>query len=114
VVPTEIKQLEDSKIAQKFNIPVTEFKASYGWVRQFLSRWQLSVYRSSAVSQKLPKEFEEKVIFRNLLFHQEIKMATFSLELEMLIRLQCALTSQNCILLNMFMECQFKLEQSCG
>jgi hypothetical protein len=96
VVPTEIKQLEDSKTAQKFNIPVTEFKASYGWVRQFLSRWQLSVYRSSAVSQKLPKEFEEKVIFRNLLFHQE---------LEMLIRLQCALTSQNCLLLNMFMEC---------
>jgi hypothetical protein len=32
VVSTEMLQLEASKIAQKSNIPVTEFKASYRWV----------------------------------------------------------------------------------
>jgi hypothetical protein len=31
-VSTEMLQLEASKIPQKFNIPVTEFKASYRWV----------------------------------------------------------------------------------
>jgi hypothetical protein len=31
-VSTEMLQLEASKIARKFNIPVTEFKASYRWV----------------------------------------------------------------------------------
>jgi hypothetical protein len=32
VVSTEILLLEASKITRKFNIPVTEFKASFGWV----------------------------------------------------------------------------------
>jgi hypothetical protein len=31
-VCTEMLQLEGSKVAQKFNIPVTEFKTSYEWV----------------------------------------------------------------------------------
>jgi hypothetical protein len=38
MISTEMLQLEASEIAWKFNIPVTEFKASYGWVRQFLNR----------------------------------------------------------------------------
>jgi hypothetical protein len=37
VVSTEMLQLEASKIAQKFNIPVTESKDGYGWVRWFLN-----------------------------------------------------------------------------
>jgi hypothetical protein len=32
MVSTEMMQLEASKITQKFNIPVTEFKVSYRWV----------------------------------------------------------------------------------
>jgi hypothetical protein len=32
VVSTEMLKLEASKIAQKFNIPVTEFKANYRWI----------------------------------------------------------------------------------
>jgi hypothetical protein len=31
-ISTEMMQLEASKIAGKFNVRVTEFKAGYGWV----------------------------------------------------------------------------------
>jgi hypothetical protein len=61
-VSTEMLQLEASKIAQKFNIPVTEFKASYGWVQQFLNSWQLLIRRKTTISQELPKDYEEKLI----------------------------------------------------
>jgi hypothetical protein len=36
-VSTEKLQMKASKIAWKFNIPVFEFKASYGWVWRFLN-----------------------------------------------------------------------------
>jgi hypothetical protein len=53
--------LEASIIAQKFHISVTEFKASYRWVRWFLNCRQLSIRRTT-ISQKLPEEYEEKLI----------------------------------------------------
>jgi hypothetical protein len=50
-----------SKIAQKFSILVTEFKASYGQVQWFLNRQQLLILRT-AVSQTVPEQYEEKLI----------------------------------------------------
>jgi hypothetical protein len=46
MVSTEVLQLEAPKIAQKFNILTTEFKATYGWVRWFLNCQQL-IYRTT-------------------------------------------------------------------
>jgi hypothetical protein len=46
-------QLEGSKVAQKFNIPVTEFKTSYEWVWQFLSHQQLLIHRRTNFSKTI-------------------------------------------------------------
>jgi hypothetical protein len=45
----------------KIQHSLTELKASYGWVRQFLNHQQLSIC-SNTVSQKLPEGYEEKLI----------------------------------------------------
>jgi hypothetical protein len=60
MVCTEILQLEESKIAQKFNTPVTEFKASYGHLQQFSYQWQPSIRRT--IFQKLLEDIEENLI----------------------------------------------------
>jgi hypothetical protein len=57
MVYTKMLQLEASKIPQKLTF-VTEFKASYRPVRQFLSLWQLLIHRGS---QKLREVYEEKL-----------------------------------------------------
>lgn len=57
-----VLQLEAFEITQKFSILITEFKVSYGWVCQFLNFRPLLIYRRTAVSQKLPEEYEEKLI----------------------------------------------------
>jgi hypothetical protein len=68
MVSTEMLQLEASKISWKFDIPVTKFKASYARVPQFFNCQQLLIHRRAIISQKLPEEYEEKVInFQNFL-----------------------------------------------
>jgi hypothetical protein len=54
-VSTEMLQLEATRIAWKSNIHVTEFKASYGWVWQFLNHQQVLIHRRTTISQRLPE-----------------------------------------------------------
>jgi hypothetical protein len=61
VISVEILQLKASKIAQKFNIPVAQFKANYGRFGCFLNCRQFSI-RRIITSRKLPEMYEEKVI----------------------------------------------------
>lgn len=61
-VTTEMLLFEASKIARQRNIPANEFKASYGWLRRFMARKDLSIRRRTSIAQKLPESFEKKLL----------------------------------------------------
>ena len=50
------------KMAKELNIPVTDFKASVNWCYRFMSRHSLSVRRRTHIAQKLPRDFEDKLV----------------------------------------------------
>ena len=60
-VSTKDIRLKALQIAKEIGI-LGSFKASVGWTRRFMKRNYLSVRRRTHMAQKLPKDFEEKVI----------------------------------------------------
>ena len=62
VVTSEIIQLKALDIARQRNIPRREFKAARGWVERFMQRNGFSLRRRTSISQKLPADFEEKLV----------------------------------------------------
>lgn len=48
--------------ARNRNIPREEFKASLGWCKRLMRRQGLSLRRRTTICQKLPNEFEEKLL----------------------------------------------------
>lgn len=61
-VTTEMLQVEANKIARKMGISFQEFRASYGWLRRFMNRRELSIRRRTTICQKLPEQYEDKLI----------------------------------------------------
>lgn len=65
-VSCEMLQFEARKIAHEKGIPAAAFKASRGWVTRFMRRHQLSLRRRTTLCQRLPQDYEEKIV----LFHR--------------------------------------------
>lgn len=59
---TEIR-IEALKLKKKEELQIsTTFKASYGWGRRFMERNGLSICRRTTISQRLPADYEEKLL----------------------------------------------------
>lgn len=67
-VTTEMIQIQARRIAERLNIDTTQFRASLGWCIRFLRRHGLSIRRRTTLAQRLPDEYENKIIE----FHQYI------------------------------------------
>jgi len=50
------------KKATFFNIPQSCFKASKGWAIRFMCQMGLALWRRMTICQKLPKDFEQKLL----------------------------------------------------
>lgn len=61
-VTTGIIQAKAREVAKARGIPRTTFKASRGWLQRFMKRFGFSLRRRTSVCQKLPGDFEEKLI----------------------------------------------------
>lgn len=61
-VTTETIQAKARELAKARGVPRTEFKASRGWLQRFMKRFGFSLRRRTSVCQKLPSDFEEKLI----------------------------------------------------
>lgn len=61
-VSTEMLRLKALEIARSKGIPATAFKASNGWIRRFMARKNLSIRRRTTMCQRLPEEYEEKLL----------------------------------------------------
>uniref|UniRef100_A0A131YAK3 Tigger transposase n=1 Tax=Rhipicephalus appendiculatus TaxID=34631 RepID=A0A131YAK3_RHIAP len=53
---------EARNMVQENGIPAATFKASRGWVTRFTRRHQLCIRRRMTLSQRLPQDYEEKVV----------------------------------------------------
>lgn len=49
-------------VAKRLDIPRNVFRASRGWVQRFMKRQGFSIRRRTTICQKLPQDFEQKVI----------------------------------------------------
>uniref|UniRef100_A0A3Q2X9R6 Pogo transposable element derived with KRAB domain n=2 Tax=Hippocampus comes TaxID=109280 RepID=A0A3Q2X9R6_HIPCM len=50
------------EIAKELNIPTADFKASLGWCRRMMRRNGLTLRRRTSPAQRLPSDFEEKLL----------------------------------------------------
>jgi hypothetical protein len=53
---------EAIKNARSLNIPRSHFKANKGWAIRFMRRLRLALRRRTTICQKLPKDFEQKLL----------------------------------------------------
>uniref|UniRef100_A0A8C4RKQ3 HTH CENPB-type domain-containing protein n=1 Tax=Erpetoichthys calabaricus TaxID=27687 RepID=A0A8C4RKQ3_ERPCA len=61
-VSTEMIQMKARVIAKERGIPITQFKASRGWITRFMRRNGLSIRCRTTISQCLPNKYEEKLL----------------------------------------------------
>lgn len=61
-VSREIIQLKAMEIAKELNMPRREFRGSIGWCRRFMRRSGLALRRRTTLAQRLPADFEEKLV----------------------------------------------------
>lgn len=61
-VSYELLREEALKKARSLNIPQSRFKASKGWAIRFMRRMGLALRRRTTICQKLPKDFEQKLL----------------------------------------------------
>lgn len=61
-VSVELIQFKACDVARQMGIPRTEFKASRGWAQRFMRRNGFSLRRTTSIRQKLPQDFEEKLL----------------------------------------------------
>ena len=57
-----IIRLRALKLAKELNIPTNEFKASTGWCTRMMRRKGLTLRRRTSLAQRLPSDFEEKLL----------------------------------------------------
>ena len=61
-VSTNVICLKAKSVAQKFGIAKESFKASKRWCYGFMERYGFSIRRRTTIAQKLPQDYEEKLI----------------------------------------------------
>ena len=61
-VSTNVICLKAKSVAQKFGIAEESFKASKRWCYGFMERYGFSIRRRTTIAQKLPQDYEEKLI----------------------------------------------------
>uniref|UniRef100_A0A8C4SMW6 HTH CENPB-type domain-containing protein n=1 Tax=Erpetoichthys calabaricus TaxID=27687 RepID=A0A8C4SMW6_ERPCA len=61
-VSTEMIQMKACDIAKEHGIPITQFKASRGWITRFMRRNGLSIRWHTTISLCLPDKYEEKLL----------------------------------------------------
>ena len=61
-VSTNVIRLKAKVIAQKSGLPEGKFRASKSWCYRFMERHGFSIRRRTTVAQKLPKDYEDKLI----------------------------------------------------
>ena len=61
-VTGDINREKANEVARAQNIQRHVFKASCGWVDRFMRRTGFSLQRCTAICQKLPTDFEEKLV----------------------------------------------------
>ncbi|XP_037362458.1 pogo transposable element with KRAB domain [Talpa occidentalis] len=61
-ITREAMQLKALEIAQEMNIPEKGFKASLGWCRRMMRRYDLSLRHKVPVPQQLPEDLTEKLV----------------------------------------------------
>jgi hypothetical protein len=58
----DLLQDEEIQKARSLNTPRSRFKASKGWAIRFMCRMGLALWRRMTICQKLPKDFEQKLL----------------------------------------------------
>ena len=61
-ISREVMKIKALEIAKDLKISKEEFKASIGWCRRMMKRTGLSLRRRTSLAQRLPAEFEEKLV----------------------------------------------------
>lgn len=61
-VHAELVQLKARELAREAGVPRDTFKASRSWVQKFMRRAGFSLRRRTSICQKLPAEYEEKLL----------------------------------------------------
>lgn len=61
-VTTEIIQAKAREVANVKGVARANFKASRGWATRFMKRFGFSLRRRTSMCQKLPADFEEKLV----------------------------------------------------
>lgn len=61
-VTAEIIQRKANEVARSQNLTRLDFRASRGWVDKFMKRQGFSLRRRTTICQKLPGDFEEKLV----------------------------------------------------
>lgn len=61
-ITREAMQLKALEIAQEMNIPEKGFKASLGWCRRMMRRYDLSLRHKVPVPQQLPEDLTDKLV----------------------------------------------------
>lgn len=67
-VSVEMLQFEARRIATANGVSIASFKASRGWISRFMRRNDLSIRRRTTLCQRLPTDYEEKVVS----FHRHV------------------------------------------
>jgi hypothetical protein len=61
-VSYDLLREEAIKKARSMNIPRSRFKTSKGWAIRFMRRMGLALRRRTTICQKLPKDFEQRLL----------------------------------------------------
>uniref|UniRef100_A0A8C9ZJZ3 Pogo transposable element derived with KRAB domain n=1 Tax=Sander lucioperca TaxID=283035 RepID=A0A8C9ZJZ3_SANLU len=61
-ITREIIRLRALELAKELNIPTNEFKAGTGWCTRMMRRKGLTLRRRTSLAQRLPSDFEEKLL----------------------------------------------------
>lgn len=61
-VTAEVLQVKARELARDKGVPRGSFKASRGWIERFMRRKNFSLRRRTTISQKLPADYEHKLV----------------------------------------------------
>uniref|UniRef100_A0A224YXZ2 Pogo ele1 orf1-h 1e-40-j 4 n=1 Tax=Rhipicephalus zambeziensis TaxID=60191 RepID=A0A224YXZ2_9ACAR len=61
-VTTEVLQAKARELSRERGVSAADFKASRGWLQKFMKRFGFSLRRRTSIAQKLPADYEEKLL----------------------------------------------------
>ena len=80
-ISTTVIRLKAKSMAKARNVAESEFKASVHWCHRFMDRHDLSIRRRTTISQKLPENFEDKLLKFQFFIIAERKKHEYDLSL---------------------------------